>query len=69
MGMTMSNVVSVSVFMNDLNDLVKMNMVYATSFKEAPPARTTVQVAALPRGAELEISLIAMPIVPASRHD
>ncbi len=59
-GMTMANVVSVSVFMKDLNDFSKMNAVYATYFKEAPPARATVEVARLARDAKIEISMIAV---------
>jgi 2-iminobutanoate/2-iminopropanoate deaminase len=67
-GMTMRNVVSTSVFMKDLNEFGKMNAVYATYFKEAPPARATVQVAALPKDAKIEISLIAMPVAPRRDH-
>jgi len=67
--MTMRNVVSASVFMNDLTEFAKMNAVYATYFKEAPPARATVQVAALPKDAKVEISLIAMRGAPERRHD
>ena len=59
-GMTMANVVSTSVFMKDLNDFPKMNTVYGTYFKEAPPARATVQVARLPRDVKVEISAIAV---------
>jgi 2-iminobutanoate/2-iminopropanoate deaminase len=59
-GMTMANVVSTSVFMKDLNDFSKMNGVYATYFKEAPPARATVEVARLPRDVKVEISAIAV---------
>jgi 2-iminobutanoate/2-iminopropanoate deaminase len=58
-GMTMANVVSSTVFMKDLNDFAKMNAVYATYFKEAPPARATVQVARIPRDAKVEIAVIA----------
>lgn len=68
-GMTMANVVSASVFMKDLNEFANMNRVYATYFKEAPPARTTVQVAALPRNAKIEISAIAMPLPPKRHHE
>ena len=68
-GMTMANVVSASLFMKDLKEFARMNTVYATYFKEAPPARATVQVAALPRDAKIEISLIAMPLDPTRRHD
>lgn len=59
-GMTMANVVSTSVFMKDLNDFPKMNTVYGTYFKEAPPARATVEVARLPRDVKVEISAIAV---------
>ena len=59
--MTMANVVSSSVFMKDLSDFGKMNTVYATYFKDAPPpARATVQVARLPLDAKIEISMIAV---------
>lgn len=59
-GMTMANVVSTTVFMQDLADFPKMNAVYGTYFKEAPPARATVQVARLPRDVKVEISAIAV---------
>ena len=59
-GMTMDNVVSTSVFMKDLNDFSRMNAVYATYFKTAPPARATVEVSRLPRDVKVEISAIAM---------
>ena len=68
-GMTMANVVSASVFMKDLTEFARMNTVYATYFKEAPPARATVQVAALPRDAKIEVSLIAMPLPPSRHHE
>lgn len=58
-GMTMADIVSTSVFLKDLNDFAKMNAVYATYFKDKPPARATVQVARLPRDALIEISAIA----------
>jgi 2-iminobutanoate/2-iminopropanoate deaminase len=59
-GMTMANVVSTTVFMKDLNDFPKMNAVSGTYFKEAPPARATVQVARIPRDAKVEIAATAM---------
>jgi 2-iminobutanoate/2-iminopropanoate deaminase len=59
-GMSMGNVVSTTVFMKDLNDFGKMNTVYAPYFKEAPPARATVEVARLPRDVRIEIAAIAM---------
>ena len=58
-GMTMANVVSTTVYMKDLNDFAKMNTVYGSYFKDKPPARATVQVAGLPRGALIGISAVA----------
>ena len=58
-GMTMANVVSTTVYMKDLNDFAKMNAVYGSYFKDKPPARGTVQVAGLPRGASIGVSAIA----------
>jgi len=59
-GLTMDHVVSTTVSMQDLNDFSKMNGVYATYFKEAPPARATVQAARLPRDVKVEIAAIAV---------
>jgi 2-iminobutanoate/2-iminopropanoate deaminase len=59
-GMTMANVVSTTVFMQDLNEFPKMNTIYGTYFQSAPPARATVQVARLPRDVKVEISAIAV---------
>ena len=59
-GMTMDQIVSTTVFLKDLNDFGKMNEVYATYFKVAPPARATVEVARLPRDLKVEISAIAV---------
>jgi 2-iminobutanoate/2-iminopropanoate deaminase len=59
-GLTMDNVVSTTVFMQDLNDFGKMNGVYGTYFKDAPPARATVQAARLPRDVKVEIAAIAV---------
>lgn len=59
-GLTMDHVVSTSVFMKDLNEFGKMNEVYATYFKTAPPARATVEVARLPRDVKVEIGAIAV---------
>jgi 2-iminobutanoate/2-iminopropanoate deaminase len=58
-GMTMADIVSTTVFLKDVNDFGKMNAVYATYFKDKPPARATIQVARLPRDALIEISAIA----------
>jgi 2-iminobutanoate/2-iminopropanoate deaminase len=59
-GLTMDHVVSTSVFLKDLNEFGKMNEVYATYFKTAPPARATVEVARLPRDVKIEIAAIAV---------
>jgi 2-iminobutanoate/2-iminopropanoate deaminase len=59
-GLTMDHVVSTTVFLKDLNEFDKMNTVYATYFKSAPPARATVEVARLPRDVKVEISAIAV---------
>lgn len=58
-GMTFKNVVKTTVFITDLADFSTINEIYATRFPDAPPARSCVQVAALPAGAKLEIELIA----------
>ncbi len=57
--MTFANVVKTTVFLADLADFAAVNAVYATRFPEHPPARSCVQVAALPAGAKLEIELVA----------
>lgn len=59
-GMTLDNVVATSVFMKDLGEFPKMNAVYGTFFKTAPPARATVEVARLPKDVKIEISAIAV---------
>jgi 2-iminobutanoate/2-iminopropanoate deaminase len=58
-GLTMDNVVKSTVFMTSLADFAAMNETYAGHFRKDPPARTTVQVSALPRGAAVEIEVIA----------
>ena len=52
-------VLKCTVFLKDMADFAKMNAVYGTFFTENPPARTTVQVAALPVGAIVEIDAVA----------
>ena len=51
--------ISTTVFLADINDFAAMNGVYATFFPDPPPARTTVEVAALPKGFKVEIEAIA----------
>jgi 2-iminobutanoate/2-iminopropanoate deaminase len=58
-GLTMDHVVKTTVFMTDLKEFPKMNEVYARFFTRNPPARATVQVSALPRGARIEIEAVA----------
>jgi 2-iminobutanoate/2-iminopropanoate deaminase len=53
-------VVKTTVFLVDLGEFAAMNEVYASYFGDQPPARATVQVAALPRGARVEIDAIAL---------
>ncbi len=53
-------VIKTTVFLQDMGDFAKMNAVYAEFFPENPPARSTVQVAALPKGALVEIECVAM---------
>ena len=58
-GCTLKNVVKTTVFMTDLTKFAEMNATYETFFKDNPPARTTVQVAALPKGGVVQIEAIA----------
>ena len=53
------NVVKTTVFLTDLGDFAKMNEVYAKYLGKQPPARSTIQAAALPRGVKVEIDVIA----------
>lgn len=59
-GSNVDNIVKATVFLADMNDYNKMNELYRAKFKGDPPARTTVQVAALPRAARIEIEAIAV---------
>ncbi|MBI5652380.1 MAG: RidA family protein [Chloroflexi bacterium] len=58
-GTSMEHVVKTTVFLLDMNDFQRMNAVYAEFFPANPPARSTVQVARLPRDARVEIEVIA----------
>ncbi|MBR2865832.1 MAG: RidA family protein [Elusimicrobiaceae bacterium] len=57
-GAQMKHVVKTTVYMTDLTGFAEMNLVYSSFFKENPPARTTIQVAALPKGSSIEIEAI-----------
>lgn len=59
-GASMNDVIKTTVFLRDMNDFAKMNAIYGEFFAANPPARSTVQVAGLPKGALVEIELIAM---------
>ena len=58
-GLSMSSVVKTTVFMADMNDFADMNAVYAEFFTEPYPARSAVAVKALPKGALIEIEVVA----------
>ncbi len=58
-GLRLPDVVKTTVFLIDLADFAAMNEVYATYFPEFPPARSTIQVSALPRGSRVEVEATA----------
>lgn len=58
-GLTMANVIKTTVFMADMNDFADMNAVYAEFFTEPYPARSAVAVKSLPKGALVEIEVVA----------
>ena len=58
-GLAMSDVVKTTVFMADINDFAEMNAVYAEFFSEPYPARSAVAVKTLPKGALVEIEVVA----------
>ncbi len=55
----LSDIVKTTIYLVDINDFAAVNEVYAKSFPSDPPARATIQVAALPLGARIEIEAIA----------
>ncbi|MGA2960728.1 MAG: RidA family protein [Candidatus Korobacteraceae bacterium] len=59
-GSTLDKVVRCGVFLKDMNDFAAMNEVYGKFFKSNPPARTTVQVARLPKDCLVEIDAVAL---------
>jgi 2-iminobutanoate/2-iminopropanoate deaminase len=59
-GLTFENVVKTTIFLTDLGDFQTVNETYGSYFKRQPPARSTVQVSALPKGAKVEIEVIAV---------
>jgi 2-iminobutanoate/2-iminopropanoate deaminase len=58
-GMSFDNVIKTTIFLMDMNDFANVNAVYGSYFKDNFPARETVQVSGLPKGVNVEISVIA----------
>jgi len=59
-GSTLGNVVKTTVFLKDMNDFSKMNVIYAEFFGQNPPARSTIAVAGLPKGGLVEIEAVVL---------
>lgn len=57
-GAQLKHVIKTTVYVTDLTSFAEMNMAYESFFKENPPARTTIQVAALPKGAYVQIEAV-----------
>ncbi|MBI2896959.1 MAG: RidA family protein [Deltaproteobacteria bacterium] len=66
-GASTGSVVRATIFLADLADFAKVNALYGEVFRHDPPARSTVQVAALPRGARVEIDLVALDPLAGAR--
>ena len=58
-GLSFDHVVKTTIFLTNLGDFQRVNEIYGSYFKQDPPARSTVQVSALPKGANVEIEIIA----------
>ena len=59
-GASLDNVIRATIYLTDLGDFSEVNRVYGEHFSDPPPARATVQVVALPAGAQVEIDAIAL---------
>lgn len=59
-GLTMDNVVKTTVFITDLNDFATVNKVYETFFNSPFPARSCIEISAIPKGCKIEIECIAV---------
>jgi 2-iminobutanoate/2-iminopropanoate deaminase len=59
-GSSLAAVVKTTIFLRDMNDFGAMNEIYGSYFQEDPPARSTVQVAKLPRDGAVEIEVVAL---------
>lgn len=58
-GLSMNNITNVTIYLTDINSFDKVNKIYSSYFDNYYPARTTVEVSRLPKGAKIEISVIA----------
>jgi len=58
-GLQLQDIVKTTIFLTDMNDFVPVNQVYSSYFEIDPPARSTIGVAALAKGAKVEIEIIA----------
>src|SRR5262245_21512826 len=58
-GLTFHHIVKTTIFLTNLGDFQKVNEIYGSCFKHGPPARSTVQVSPRPRGANVDIEVIA----------
>jgi len=59
-GASFAEVVKTTIFLTDMNDFAQVNAIYGQAFGDTPPARSTVAVAALPRGSRVEIEVVAL---------
>jgi 2-iminobutanoate/2-iminopropanoate deaminase len=59
-GLAFESLVKTTIFLTNLGDFQSVNEIYGSYFKQQPPARSTVQVSALPKGANIEIEVIAV---------
>ena len=59
-GVTFKNIIKTNIFLTDMKDFAVVNEVYGRFFPENPPARSTVQVAGLPKGVQVEIEVTAL---------
>jgi 2-iminobutanoate/2-iminopropanoate deaminase len=59
-GLTFDHIVKTTIFLTNLGDFQTVNDIYGSYFKEDPPARSTVQVAALPKNVDVEVEVIAV---------
>ncbi|NIQ37325.1 MAG: reactive intermediate/imine deaminase [Proteobacteria bacterium] len=65
-GLGMDSIVKTTIFLKDMKDYPKMNEIYGGYFHDNPPARSTVEVGGLPKGAAVEIEAIALATQPYS---